>query len=217
LGQQAGATLALAQRVVHQVAQVLAPDCVPLFLTDGFKEYLTAVLTHYGHWVPRPRCWASGRRPKPRWLPLPQLQYAQVIKTTRRCRLVAVRSRVVFGSLARVTPVLAPKGWQINTAFVERLNLTLRQHVAAVGRRVTTVCKGEVGFRQQLALYHLYYNFWLPHASLRLPVAQPALTKGTGSVNRWRPCTPAMAAGLTDQVWTLREVMGFRVPPWPQL
>jgi len=69
-------TLAMAQRLVHHVAQVLAPDCVPLFLTDGFKEYLRAVLTHYGHWVPQPRCWATGRLPKPRWRPLPQLQYA---------------------------------------------------------------------------------------------------------------------------------------------
>jgi transposase-like protein len=76
-------TLALAQRLVHQVAQVLAPDCVPLFLTDGFKAYLIAVLTHYGHWVQRPRCWATGRLPKPRWLPVPQLLYAQVVKTTR--------------------------------------------------------------------------------------------------------------------------------------
>jgi transposase-like protein len=66
-------TLAMAQCLLHQVAQVLAPDCVPLFLTDGFKEYLTAVLTHYGHWVQRPRCWATGPLPKPRWMPLPQL------------------------------------------------------------------------------------------------------------------------------------------------
>jgi hypothetical protein len=41
----------MAQRVVHQVVQVLAPGCVPLFLTDGFKEYTTALLTHYGQWV----------------------------------------------------------------------------------------------------------------------------------------------------------------------
>src|SRR5262249_50098937 len=47
-------TLAMAQRVVHHVAQVLAPDCAPLFLTDGFKEYLTALLTHYGQWVQPP-------------------------------------------------------------------------------------------------------------------------------------------------------------------
>ena len=44
-------TLAMAQRVVHQVVQVLAPGCVPLFLTDGFKAYTTALLTHYGQWV----------------------------------------------------------------------------------------------------------------------------------------------------------------------
>src|SRR5215467_12128776 len=44
-------TLTLAQRLVHQVAQVLAPDCAPLFLTDGFREYMTALLTHYGQWV----------------------------------------------------------------------------------------------------------------------------------------------------------------------
>ena len=44
-------TLAMAQRVVHQVVQVLAPDCAPLFLTDGFREYMTALLTHYGQWV----------------------------------------------------------------------------------------------------------------------------------------------------------------------
>jgi len=210
-------TLAMAQRLVHQVAQVLAPDCVPLFLTDGFKEYLRAVLTHYGHWAQRPRSWATGRLPKPRWLPLAQLQYAQVIKTTRRRRLVAVRSRVVFGTLAGIKQVLASRGWQINTAFIERANLTIRQHVAAVGRRVTTLCKGETGLRQQLAVYHVYYNCCLPHASLRLPFPQPVLTKGLGSAKRWRPCTPAMAAGLTDHVWTLREVLLFRVPPWPQL
>jgi IS1 family transposase len=209
-------TLALAQRLVHQVAQVLAPDCVPLFLTDGFKAYLIAVLTHYGHWVPRPRCWATGPRPNPRWMPLPQLQYAQVVKKTCRRRLVAVSSRVVFGTLAGVKQILAPTGWQINTAFIERVNLTIRQHVAAVGRRVTTLCKGEAGLRQQLAVYHVYYNFCLPHASLRLPLPQPAPTKGTGSAKRWRPCTPAMVAGLTNHVWTLREVLVFRVPPWPQ-
>ncbi len=149
-------------------------------------------------------------------MPLPQLQYAQVIKTTRRRRLVAVSSRVVFGTLAGIKQVLAAHGWQINTAFIERVNLTIRQHVAAVGRRVTTLCKGEVGLRQQLTLYHLYYNFCLPHASLRLLLPQPAPTKGAGSAKRWRPCTPAMAAGLTDHVWTLRAVLLFRVPPWPQ-
>src|SRR6266704_2875255 len=209
-------TLAMAQRVVHQVTEVLAPGCVPLFLTDGFKAYTTALLTHYGQWVQPARRQATGAAPKPRWMPLPGLLYAQVSKTLRRRRLIRVVHRVVFGTRERINQVLAAHGWQINTAFVERLNLTIRQHVAAVGRRVTTLCKGEDGLRQQLALYHVYYNFCLPHASLRVPLPQPLPTNGTGSAKTWRPRTPAMAAGLTDRVWTLREVLLFRVPPWPQ-
>ena len=92
-------TQAMAQRFVHQVVQVLAPGCVPLFPTDGFKEYLIALLTHFGHWVQPERRQTKGLAPKPRWMPLPQLLYAQVIKTTRRRRLVRVRHRVVFGTL----------------------------------------------------------------------------------------------------------------------
>jgi IS1 family transposase len=209
-------TLAMAQRLVHQVVEVLAPGCVPLFLTDGFKEYTTALLTHFGHWVQPERRQATGPAPKPRWMPLPQLLYAQVIKTVRRRRLVRVRHRVVFGTLEAVQQVLAACGWQINTAFVERLNLSLRQHVAAIGRRVSTLCKGEEGLRQQVAVYHVYYNFCLPHSSLRQALPLPLPTNGTGSAKHWRPQTPAMAAGLTDRVWTLREVLLFRVPPWPQ-
>ena len=209
-------TRAMAQRFVHQVVQVLAPGCVPLFLTDGFQEYLIALLTHFGHWVQPERRQATGRASKPRWMPLPHLLYAQVIKTVRRRRLVRVRHRVVFGTLAVVQQVLAACGWQINTAFVERLNLNIRQHVAAIGRRVSTLCKGEDGLGQQLALYHCYYNFCLPHASLRQPLPQPEPTTGTGAAKVWRPCTPAMAAGLTDHVWSLKEVLLYRVPPWPQ-
>jgi hypothetical protein len=123
-------TLALAQRVVHHVAQVLAPDCAPLFLTDGLREYVTALLTHYGHWVHPPRQRPQGPAPKPRWMPLPQLLYAQVVKTVRRRRLVDVQHRVVFGTLAAVQQVLAACSWQINTAFIE---------VRPVGRKRTEV------------------------------------------------------------------------------
>jgi hypothetical protein len=108
-------TLAMAQLLVHHVAQVVAPDCTPLFLTDGFREYMTALLTHYGHWVQPSRRQATGPTPKPRWMPLPQLLYAQVVKTVRRRRLVRVRHRVVFGALEAVHQVLAACGWQINT------------------------------------------------------------------------------------------------------
>jgi hypothetical protein len=208
--------LAMAQRVVHHVAQVLAPDCAPLFLTDGFRESLTALVTHDGHWVQPARRQATGPAPKPRWMPQPRLLDAHVVQSYRRRRIVRVTHRVVFGTMDRVQQVLAACGWQMNTSFVERLNLTMRQHVAAVGRRVSTLCKGEDGVRQQLALYHVYYNFCLPHTSVHQSLPQPAPTHGTGSAKRWQPRTPAMAAGLTDHVWTLHEVLRFRVPLWPQ-
>jgi IS1 family transposase len=70
--------------------------------------------------------------------------------------VVRVRHRVVFGTLAGVNRVLATTGWQINTAFIERANGAIRQTVAAVGRRVITLCKGQEGVRHQLALYHGY-------------------------------------------------------------
>jgi hypothetical protein len=103
---------------------------------------------------------------------LPGLLYVQVVKTVRRRRLVRVSHRVVFGTLEAVKQVLAAYGWQIQTAFIEWVNLSMRQHGAAVGRRVATLCKSEDGLRQQLALYHVYYNFCLPHASLRQPLPQ---------------------------------------------
>jgi hypothetical protein len=119
-------TLAMAQRFVHHVPQVLAPDCAPLCLTEGFREYVTALLTQYGHWVQAPRRQARGPSPKPRSMPLPQLLYAQVVKPVRRHRLVRVRHRVVCGTLEAVQQVLTACGWQSNTAFVE---------VRSVGRK----------------------------------------------------------------------------------
>ena len=154
--------------------------------------------------------------PKPRWMPLPALRYAQVVKSYRRRRLVGVTHRVVFGTRLAIEQVLARYGWTINTAFVERLNLDLRQRVAAIGRRVNTLCQGETGLRGQLALFQVSHNFVVPHASLRQPLLVPEATHGRGATKGWRPCTPAMAAGLTDHVWTLKEVLIFRVPPWPQ-
>jgi IS1 family transposase/transposase-like protein len=208
-------TLAMAQRVVHQVTEMLARDCVPLFLTDGLKDYATALLTHFGQWRQPERRHATGPIPKPRWMPLPALLYAQVVKSYRRRRLVGVTHRVVFGTQLAIEQVLAACGWTINTAFIERLNLDIRQRVAAVGRRVNTLCRGEESLRDQLVLFQTYHNFVVPHTSLRQPLPVTEATNG-GSAKVWRPCTPAMAAGLTDHVWSLKEVLCYRVPPWPQ-
>jgi hypothetical protein len=72
-------SLAMAQRVLHQVARMLEPGCVPLFLTDGLKDYKTAILAHFGHWIQPERRQNKGPMPKPRWMPLPELLYAQVV------------------------------------------------------------------------------------------------------------------------------------------
>jgi hypothetical protein len=81
-----------------------------------------------------------------------------------------------------------------------------------------TVATGGVGKRtfQVPRSAPTHYNFVLPHTSLRQALAEPIPTNGSGSAKLWRPCTPAMAAGLTDHVWSLTEVLLYRVPPWPQ-
>src|SRR3989449_11121941 len=122
-------TLAMAQRVVHQVTQMLAPGCVPLFLTDGLKDYATALLTHFGQWMHPERRQDKGPMPKPRWMPLPELLYAQVVKSYRRRRVVGVKHRVVFGTLDRVKHVLAACGWPINTAFIADFHGAKSTHI----------------------------------------------------------------------------------------
>jgi transposase-like protein/IS1 family transposase len=209
-------TVEMAQRVVHRVCQRLAPGCVPAWLSDGFQGYLPAILGPCGWWVHPARRHDKGPVPKPRWMPLPGLLYAQVVKQYRRKRVVGVTHRVVFGTREAIEHVLAAWGWKINPSVIERLNLDIRQRVAAVGRRVNTLCQSADGMQQQLAVFHVYYNFVLAHASLRQPLLAPEATNGRGSAKVWQPWTPAMAAGVTDHVWTLQEVLMFRVPPWPQ-
>ena len=198
-------TTQMAQSLVHQVVKRLKAGGVPLFLTDGYRGYQPALLSHYGQWV-SPQ---QGQR-KARWMPVPHLHYAQVIKKRGGRRLVSVSTRLVFGSWEVVHQRLAAQGWQVNTAFVERLNLTIRQHVSALGRRVNTLPLSAAGLQQQVALFQTYYNFCLPHAALR-----EVLNNGATS-QKWQPRSPAMALGLTDHIWSLGEVLSFRVPPWPQ-
>lgn len=209
---------ACAQLLIHAIAGLLAPGCMPLFVSDQWAAYGQALLTHFGHWVEVPRRYARGRKPKPRWLPLPQLQYAQVVKERVKGRVVRVTHRVVYGTWEQVTALIQHSGvgQVINTAFIERLNLSIRQHVAALGRKVIAVAKSEAGLKDQLMLWRAYYNFCLPHAALRLRLPEPQPTKGSGSLKMWQPRTPAMAAGVTDHLWRMEEVLRWPVPPWRQ-
>ncbi|HEY5869432.1 MAG TPA: hypothetical protein VI542_28370 [Candidatus Tectomicrobia bacterium] len=96
-------------------------------------------------------------------MPLPQWCYAQVVTSYRR--IVGVTHRVVCGTRLAIEQGLTAWGWTINTAFVERLNLDIRQRVAAIGRRGNTVCPDDAGVREQWILFQGSHNFVLPHAS----------------------------------------------------
>lgn len=209
-------SLASAQSLIHAVAVSLAPGVVPLFLSDQLVHYATALLTHFGHWVTVPRQGQRGPHPKPRWEPRPELNYAQVVKHRVRGRVIAVTTRVVFGSAQAIRTSLKSLGQTINTAFIERVNLTLRSHLPALARKALSFAKRPQGLRQQVSLGQTYYNFCLPHATLRLALPEPRPTKGTGSAQRWSNRTPAMAARLTDHLWSVQELLLYRVPPWRQ-
>jgi hypothetical protein len=150
-------------------------------------------------------------------MPLPGLTYAQVVKRRIKRRLVHVSHKVVYGSKESVRERIKQSiGKMINTSFVERMNLTLRHHVPALARRTIQIAKTALGLEQQLSLIGAYYNFCLPHSSLRQPLPMPIPTNGSGSPKRWQPTTPAMAAGITDRVWRMEDLLRFRAPPWHQ-
>ena len=193
-----------------------APRCLPLFRPAGFQAYTTAWLTHDGQGGQGPRRQAPRPAPPPRWLARPARLSAPVGKTVRQRRGVGVQPRGVFGTIEAVTPGRRPRGWQLQTALVERRHLSLRHPVAAMGRRGTTLCKGEAGWRQPLGLFQGSHHFCLPPARVRLPLAAREATNGTGAATRWCLQTPAMAAGLTDPGWSWRDVLLCRVPPGPQ-
>ena len=165
-------TLAMAQRLVHQVTQVLAPECAPLFLTDGFREYLTALVTHYGQWMHPERRQAKGPPPKPRWMPRASAALCAGGQILSASAHHGVTHRVVFG--ARETDRVDPG--QARMEDQHRLDRETQPGLSpACGGdwwRVNTLCKHEAGLRQQLALFHTYHNFVLPHASLRLPLPE---------------------------------------------
>jgi IS1 family transposase len=181
-----------AHRLVHALRVTLAPTCVPLVTTDGLRHYYYALTAHFGQWVGR------GRRRK--WQVDPRLCYGQVQQQYRRRRLVRVQRRPLCGRAGRLRRVLRALGWSglVPTAFVERLNLTVRQSVAALTRRTWATAQTAAGLGGQLAWWRAYYHFVRPHLSLR----------GLG-----RGYTPAMAAGLTDHRWTTVEFLRYPCTP----
>jgi hypothetical protein len=145
------------------------------------------------------------------------LIYGQVRKRYRRRRLVGVTYIMRCSPRAALRVALIGLGLsgKLNTAFVERLNLTVRQSVAALIRRTWSTMQAAPQLLLHLEWWRAYEHFVRPHQSLLLALAHP-LDRGAKRVaQRYRHRTPAMAAGLTSRRWSVREVLAVPLPAAP--
>jgi IS1 family transposase len=126
-------TQTMAHLLIHSLRQSLAPGCIPLFTSDGLNFYFYALTAHFGHWLQVAR---RGRKVR-QWQVDPSLIYGQVKKSYRRRKLVRVLHVMRLGTEDALKVALLGLGLsgRLNTAFIERVNLTVRHGVAALARR----------------------------------------------------------------------------------
>ncbi|MDQ5853858.1 MAG: integrase core domain-containing protein [Chloroflexota bacterium] len=200
-----------AHRVVHDLQQKLAPGCIPVFTSNGLNLYFYALTAHFGQWV------ASVGRRAHQWQVDLNLIYGQVKKMYHRRKIVRVTHQMRCGTCEQFYTILRGLGLSgtLNTAFVERINLTIRQSIAALVRRTWSTMQETPHLLAQLEWWRAYYHFARPHASLRVALAQPRKRGGRRVPQRYRQRTPAMAAGLTHRRWTVRELLALPVLPAP--
>jgi len=101
---------------------------------------------------------------------------------------------------------------RLNTAFIERVNLTIRHEIAALARRTWATAQQSPQLLANLEWWRAYYHFVRPHQSLRVRLVQPRERGGKRAAQRYRQRTPAMAAGKTNRRWTTREVLSCPLP-----
>jgi IS1 family transposase len=195
-----------ALQLIQMIAAVVLG--VPCFFSDGFSCYLSALLEVYHTFKTFPRTGKPGRPKQPVKEPHPELVYGQVIKKKRQGRLQALRYRVCCGPQR-----LEALGLSISTSLIERLNRTLRHALAPLVRKSWSFCKDRTQMRRRVVLFQAFYNFARPHMSLRLPLPEQAPHAAGLIQPKWSPRTPGMAAGLTDHVWTFRELLTAKFEP----
>ena len=192
-------TLEKAYAVVRELRGRLQPGAtLPVFSSDGLRLYFYALTAHFGHWI-----WPDGER-KRVWQLATDFLYGQVQKFQRRRRLVRVNRVMLCGSLQALATRLKAAGLsgRLNTAFVERLNLTLRQGIALLTRRTWSVAQQAGELALQVQWWRLYYHFARYHEALRLErLTTPR--EGRPATPHSRSQTPAMAAGLTPRRWSV--------------
>jgi IS1 family transposase len=172
-----------------------------LMTSDAYSAYETAILDAYGETVVPPRTGKPGRPKGPSKVPPAGLVYATVEKRKAKGRVAEILTHVVFGTMAAVVAALAGSrvSRSINTSFLERQNLTDRHHNARKSRKTYRFSK-DWRFHEAATYFTMYsYNFCWPVRTLREPIGE----------GHWRKRTPAMAAGLTNHVWSISEWISF--------
>jgi IS1 family transposase len=185
--------MSLIRRLIERVRRCAAHRPL-LVCTDGLVSYIRAIRESFRD----PVHTSTGGRPRLRaWR---NVLIAQVVKRYERRRVVATERRIVDGTPARVETLRRRSQGDgvINTAYIERLNATFRERLAALTRRGRALARRTLTLQHGMYIIGTVYNFCTPHASL------PPLSGGT---------TPAMAAGITDHGWTVQELLSFHVPP----
>jgi IS1 family transposase len=201
----------MAHQLIHSLRQILAPGCLPIFTSDGLNLYFYALTAHFGHWLEADR---QGRHRR-QWQVAAGLIYGQVKKSYRRRKLVRVTHVMRLGTEDALKVALQRLGYsgRLNTAFIERVNLTVRQGIAALARRTWATSQQAPQLLAHLEWWRAYYHFVRPHESLRVALVQPRERGGKLVAQRYRQRTPAMAAGRTHRRWTACELLSWPLPP----
>jgi transposase-like protein/IS1 family transposase len=183
----------LSRRLIERVRRC-ATHRPLLFCTDGLCAYIRAIRETFRD---PERTGAHGR---PRLRPWRNVCIAQVVKRYTKRRVVDVERRIVDGTPARIETLRRRSYGDgvINTAYIERLNATFRERLASLTRRGRALARRPLTLHHGMYLIGTVYNFCTPHASL----------DRVGSAT-----TPAMAAGITEHCWSVRELLSYHVPP----
>ena len=199
-------TLDTAKEVVSVTTARVAG--IPAFVSDGFTCSLAALIAACHVVTTFARTGKRGRPRKPRCAPHPDLVYGQLVTQKKQGKLRTLSTRVVLGA-ERLTSL----GHTISTALVERVHLTLRQAVAPLTRKTASFCKHRERLRQRVVFFQAFDNVARPHMRLRQPLPLHERTHHGAIRPRWRERTPALAAGVTDHVWTFRELLTAKFEP----
>jgi hypothetical protein len=176
------------------------------------EEHQTCQSVTLGRGIIHHRVWEYHGR---QWQVAAGLIYGQVKQCYRRRKLVRVTHLMRLGTEDALKATLQGLGLsgRLNTAFIERVNLTVRHGVAALARRTWATAQQSPHLLAQLEWWRAYYHFVRPHASLRVALGQPRERGGNRLAQRYRQRTPAMATGRTHRRWTAREVLSHPLPP----